>query len=65
MHEKLVGILSTEAKSFIKDRFKPFAGILRRIHPQSFVAVDSSKPGFRFKNIQLDVYNRFGEDVSV
>jgi hypothetical protein len=60
-----VGLLSTEASSFIADRLKPFKGILQRIFPGSFDPVDSSRPGFKFKNVQLDVYNRFGESVGI
>jgi hypothetical protein len=64
LSEKLVGLLSTEASSFIKDRLKPFVGILQGIYPDSFKPVNSSKAGPSFKNIQLDVYNRFAESVS-
>jgi hypothetical protein len=65
LQDSLVGVLSTEARPFIVDRLKPFKGILQRIFPESFVPVDSSKLGFKFKNVHLDVYNRYGESVGI
>jgi hypothetical protein len=62
--QTLVALISTEARSFIVHRLKPFVAILQNIYPSLFEPVDSSGQGFKFKNIQLDVYNRFAENVS-
>ena len=63
LEAKLVALLSTEASSFIEERLKPFKQMLQQTFPQSFDAADSRRKGYKFHNIQLDIYNRFAENV--
>jgi hypothetical protein len=63
--QEIAGLLSTEGSDFICQRLKPFKSVLKNIYPDSFKWTDSSKSSFKFKNIQLDIYNRFAESVSL
>lgn len=62
--QELVGLLSTEGSDFICQHLKPFKAILKNIYPDSFLWTDSSMSNAKFKNIQLDIYNRYAESVS-
>lgn len=61
--QELAGLLSTEASDFIHARLEPFKSILKNLYPDSFIPTDSSNSSSKFKNIQLDIYNRFAESV--
>jgi hypothetical protein len=63
INQSIVCLLSSEAAPFIKEQLISIKSILEHLYPSSFQPTISSTS--KFKNIHLDIYNRFSEDVSV